>query len=73
MRSFVRGTSVSFSKTRRLSTMPREEEKRTKTITLDEFKRMTKVHFNLKSGFQIIALFNLLEVGYLVTIVVNFA
>ena len=37
MRSFVKGTSASFSKTDKLYTMPRDEEKQTKTITPEKF------------------------------------
>ena len=52
--------------------MPRDKEKQTKTITPEKFNWMKKVYLNLKIGFQIIALFILLEVGYLVAIAVNF-
>ena len=33
---------------------------------------MTKVHFLLKNGFQVKVFFILLDVGYLVTIALNF-
>ena len=41
-------------------------------ITSHIFNLLRKVDFLLESGFQVIAFFILLEVGYLVTIVVNF-
>ena len=41
-------------------------------ITFDNSHLLTKVHFLLKSGFQVIIVFILLEVGYFVTIVVSF-
>ena len=41
-------------------------------ITSHKFNLLRKVDFLLESGFQVIAFFILLEVGYLVTIVVNF-
>ena len=41
-------------------------------ITFDNSHLLTKVHFLLKSGFQVIIFFILLEVGYFVTIVVSF-
>ena len=41
-------------------------------ITFDNSDLLTKVHFLLKSGFQVIIFFILLEVGYFVTIVVSF-
>ena len=41
-------------------------------IASDISNLLKKVHFLLKSGFQVTAFFILLEVGYLATIVVNF-
>ena len=38
----------------------------------DKSNLLRKVQFLLKSGFQVIAFFILLEVGYLVAIIVNF-
>ena len=40
-------------------------------IASDKFKLLRKVDFLLKSGFQVIAFFIILEVGYLVAILVN--
>ena len=40
-------------------------------VPFDKSNLLRKIHFLLESNFQVIASFVLLEIGYLVTIVVN--